>query len=127
MAGSEERERDQLLRELGLEGCAVPSGGRSAAEEDLWQRLAQLTEKYDQLYLLSRAVWELLREQTTLQESDLQAKLVVLMQQQQFATKPKADLCPDCDRPLQRIEGKYYKCIYCGYIQEFKSAFDRLL
>jgi uncharacterized protein with PIN domain len=95
--------------------------------EGLQAKLNQLTEKYQELYCLSRAMWELVREKTDLREEDLQARLAVVKAAQQIATKPKAAGCPQCDRPLQRIEGKHHRCIYCGYIEEFKSPFDRLL
>ena len=116
--------------------CARHSGpaprvkGKSTGASDangLDAKLAKLTEKYDRLYTLSRATWELVRESTELEEEDLIQRVLTLESQQNIATKPKADPCPDCDRPLQRIEGKHNKCIYCGYVQEFTSPFDKLL
>ena len=117
---------DGLMREMGATPPGKKGGATVSEQGDLAKELKALRKQYGELYLLSRAVWELLREKTDLQEADLQAKLGTLQAAQQLATKPKAEPCPECDRPLQRIEGKHYQCIYCGYIQAFQSPFDRL-
>lgn len=117
-----------LAREMGIDPKkGQGKTGRLGEEEGLSEKLATLTEKYEELYFLSRAMWSLLREKTDLQEQDLQDRLAQVRADHSLATKPKAERCPDCDRPLQRIEGKHHRCIYCGYIQEFNSPFDRLL
>ncbi|AFY40503.1 hypothetical protein Lepto7376_4395 [[Leptolyngbya] sp. PCC 7376] len=116
-----------IAQQLGDEKQVRRSTAGRDEPEGLQEKFDKLSEKYEELYCLSRSVWELLEETTDLQESDLQAKLAIVKARQQPATKPKAEGCPECDRPLQRIEGKHHRCIYCGYIQEFKSPFDKLL
>lgn len=116
-----------LAREMGAETRVKGKSSGSSDSDGLQVKLDQLTEKYDRLYTLSRAIWELVRESTALEEEDLIQRVTTLEAQKNIATKPKAAPCPDCDRPLQRIEGKHNKCIYCGYIQEFTSPFDKLL
>lgn len=116
-----------LAREMGLDSRASAKVGQGLESgDDLAAKVDALTEKYSELYLLSRAMWSLLQEKTDLQEADLQARLAQIRSDHTLATKPKAERCPDCDRPLQRIEGKHHRCIYCGYIQEFQSPFDKL-
>ena len=116
-----------MAQQLGDEGTSRRKTGVSGDAEGLQEQLQKLTEKYDELYCLSRSVWELLEASTDLTEKDLEEKLADVKARQKPATKPKAKGCPECDRPLQRIEGKHLRCIYCGYIQEFESPFDRLL
>lgn len=116
-----------LAREMGTEPRVKGQSAGPLDADGLQMRLEKLTEKYDRLYTLSRATWELVRENTVLEEEDLLLRVATLETQKNIATKPKAAPCPDCDRPLQRIEGKHNKCIYCGYIQEFTSPFDKLL
>lgn len=116
-----------LAREMGAEPRVKGKSAGSSDSDGLQVKLEKLTEKYDRLYTLSRATWELVRESTELEEEDLIQRVITLEAQKNIATKPKASPCPDCDRPLQRIEGKHNKCIYCGYIQEFTSPFDKLL
>lgn len=116
-----------VARQFDAEGKSRRSVGNEGGSEGLQEQLEKLTKKYDELYSLSRSVWELLAEKTELTGKDLEAKLVEVKARQKLATKPKAKGCPECDRPLQRIEGKHLRCIYCGYIQDFENPFDRLL
>ena len=116
-----------IAQQLGDEQQGRKSSAGREEPEGLQEKFEKLSEKYEELYCLSRSVWELLLETTELKEEDLETKLEVVKARQKPATKPKAEACPECDRPLQRIEGKHHRCIYCGYIQEFNSPFDKLL
>ncbi len=116
-----------IAQQLGDGGRSPRQMSGSEEGEGLQDKLEKLTERYEELYYLSRSVWELLEEATELTEEDLREKLEIVKSREKLATKPKAQSCPECDRPLQRIEGKHHRCIYCGYIQEFSSSFDKLL
>ncbi|OKH18306.1 hypothetical protein [[Limnothrix rosea] IAM M-220] len=116
-----------MAQQLGEPGRSPGSTAGRDEKDSVQDKLEKLTEKYAELYCLSRSVWELLEETTALTEADLQKKFDIVKSRQKLATKPKAQGCPQCERPLQRIEGKHHRCIYCGYIQEFSSPFDKLL
>lgn len=105
---------------------AKRSPNPSSRDQELQEQLQQLETKCDRLHLVCTALWALLREQTNLEEEDLLNKISFLEAQQKPTAKPKAELCPECSRPLQRLEGQYHRCIYCGYIQEFDQAFEKL-
>ena len=53
-----------MAQQLGDEGRSRGKSSVSSEAEGLQERLEKLTEKYDELYCLSRAVWELLEEST---------------------------------------------------------------
>lgn len=126
--GAKEREQQFKARIL----------GKQLTPEEEQTELQKLTDKVDQLQNLTIALWSLIQDKTDLTEADLKQKLAELAQEKQRKsdrtptvlreTKPKktAQDCPQCGRPLQKLENRFHKCLYCGYTQDFDSVFDTI-
>ncbi len=83
-----------------------------------------LEERIDKLLLVNMAVWELLKERTSLTEEDLQAKVHEIDMRDGVAdgkVTQKIMKCPKCDRTMSP---KHRKCLYCGAKELQNEAYD---
>ena len=81
----------------------------------------ELCEKIDKLALCCQAMWELIQQQTNLNESDLNRKVMEIdmrdgVNDQHMAKQAKK--CPRCD---SMISVKFQRCLFCGYVDEETS------
>lgn len=87
----------------------------------------ELANRLDQLTITTLAMWELIRDQTSLTEEDLIAK----MQEVDLRDGKKdgklvlgVKTCSACNRPANP---RHTKCLYCGATFEKESAFEGAL
>lgn len=118
-----------VFGDMGAYGAGRMDGARAAAgvgtpsahPEDI-KRLEAMVQK---LSLVNRAMWELVRDNTSLTDQHLLDKVEEIdlrdgKRDGKVGTPQKAT-CMKCGKVLQRGQNK---CLYCGTIQEFDSAFD---
>ena len=73
-----------------------------------------LRHRLDKICLVSQALWELLREKTSLTDDDLLHKMQeVDLRDGKLDARMAAELqkCPECGRAISARHGK---CLYCG-------------
>ncbi len=96
----------------------IRQAGRDAATAT--REVAELKEKIRHLELISRAIWELLRESAKLTEADLLQKVRDVDLDD---TNASAKQCGDCSRPNS---AKRLKCLYCGADLPQETAFEAI-
>ncbi len=105
--------------------AAASSAARGEARANTAQRgLASVEERLDKLLLVNMAVWELLKENTSLNEDDLLAKVHEIDMRDGVAdgkVTPTVQKCPKCDRTMSP---KHRKCLYCGAGELKSEAYD---
>jgi ribosomal protein S27AE len=87
-------------------------------------KIGNLADRVDQLTLVCKAMWALVRECTDLTEEDLLRKMEELDVHDGVAdgkvSRP-VTTCPKCKRPMS---AEHKKCLYCGFVQPVETAFD---
>lgn len=86
--------------------------------------LRQIYDRIDTLALTCQAMWELIRERTTLSDEDIERRM-----QEIDLRDGKADgkmntpvfECPDCGRNVSR---RHFRCLYCGAEFERQHLFE---
>lgn len=86
--------------------------------------LRQIYDRIDSLALTCQAMWELIRERTTLTDDDIEGRM-----QQIDLRDGKADgrmnapvfECTDCGRSVSR---RHFRCLYCGTEFERPHVFE---
>ncbi len=87
----------------------------------------ELSYRLDQLTLATMAMWELIRDQTSLTEKDLLSKMEEIDLRDGKETGKLAHgvkTCKSCNRP---INPNHKKCLYCGAKSEKDFAFEGAL
>lgn len=89
---------------------------RRASEKasDLREEVRQLSRRLDRLALVSHAMWELLREHTSLTDDDIRAKVVQIDKSDGIRDgkiTPRVSVCSQCGRPLNTTTSI---CPYCS-------------
>ncbi|TVR15146.1 MAG: hypothetical protein EA401_03290 [Planctomycetota bacterium] len=96
---------------------------RSKAVQNLRQ-VEHLQGKLDRLKLVTRALWEIVRDNTAISEAMLEAKVKEIDLRSGSADgrdhKPIVK-CQQCGRTIQRGQDT---CQYCGHVQGYDSVFD---
>lgn len=86
--------------------------------------LQQLEARVDKLVLVCRSMWELVRDNTSLTEDDLMAKVLELDLQDGVADgkmNPGVQQCAHCGRAMSP---RHARCLYCGREDVTREAFD---
>ena len=86
--------------------------------------LRRIYDRIDSLALTCQAMWELIRERTTLADEDIERRM-----QEIDLRDGKADgkmntpvfECPDCGRNVSR---RHFRCLYCGAEFERQHLFE---
>jgi hypothetical protein len=104
---------------------ALVSAEKSAHKSDvLAQRVADLEGALDRLLLVTRAVWELARDQAGLTEEALLQKIEEVDVRDGVKdgklTEP-AKRCPRCSRTMSK---RHRRCLYCGVEDGENDPFD---
>lgn len=68
--------------------------------------IEQLKKQLEQLSLISKALWEFIKESQNISEDDLVKKIEKIRQMDE-----KIEKCPKCGRIMNRNQNK---CLYCG-------------
>lgn len=114
---------------------ALDSGGAAAASRDASRAASRaeslagdvqfLEAKIDRMKLVTRALWEIVRDNTSITEAMLEAKVKEIDLRDGRADgrdgARAAMNCHACQRVIQR---GMTKCQYCGAEQGFESVFD---
>ena len=84
---------------------------------------AEINERLEQLLLVSAAMWELLRERTSLTENDLVAKIAEIDARDGTADGRITATPRKCAKCQRVIIPKHRRCLYCGHQVTFDSVF----
>ncbi len=77
-------------------------------------RVSTVDDKLERLMLVNAALWELIRDSTSLSDDDLKRKIQEIDLRDgkldgKMSSSPSS--CKDCGRTIGR---RHHKCIYCG-------------
>lgn len=78
------------------------------------EELARVSDKIDSLAITCQAMWELIRERTTLSDADIERKMQEIdLRDGKSDGKMRAPAteCSDCGRTISR---RHARCLYCG-------------
>jgi hypothetical protein len=96
---------------------AQDSAGRAARQgTELKSEIKSLEAKLSTLATACQAMWELLRDKSSLTEEQIQSKIEQLSGQMGEALQ-----CPQCGRQVSR---KKNRCLFCGIEAESDRVFD---
>ncbi|MFT5301409.1 MAG: hypothetical protein ACI87E_002512 [Mariniblastus sp.] len=114
------------LYQEGRINSATRKAGRAQLEaEQTKENLALLESKIETLALACQSLWELLRENTNLNETDLESKIeeIDLRDGRRDGKMTKiTEACPQCER---RTSCRRPRCLYCGTALENGELFGR--
>lgn len=99
------------------------SGARSRIES-VKDQFRLVENKIEKLKIVNQALWELIKERTSLEESDIIAKVKEIDGRDgklDGKNRTESLECAKCSRTLRRGDSK---CMYCGVETEFDSVFD---
>lgn len=99
------------------------SRAQSTAEQTRTE-VEALETRVERLKLVTRALWEIVRDNTPITEAMLEAKVTEIDRrdgQVDGRTSPGVLACQQCKRTIQRGQDA---CQYCGHVQGFESVFD---
>ncbi len=105
--------QNRLIRDVSQEAS---SAGRRA--RDAGQSAANVTEQLERLTLICAAMWELLRESSSVTDEDLLAKIrEVDLRDGRLDGQRSLDplVCPECRRANNR---RRISCLYCQAVLE---------
>jgi len=120
----------QNSRKRGLEGEIIAS--RKDTQLVLEKITHSLDERVNRLALICEAMWQLIKEQTELNEDDLKKRITKIELQEgrlegkinRTVSRELPQICPECGARLSR---KYNHCQFCGYKSQKKlSPFQSL-
>ncbi|MDJ0657308.1 MAG: hypothetical protein QNJ40_24315 [Xanthomonadales bacterium] len=104
---------------------ARSQSARAARQSDRTaQSLADLEGKVDQLALTCQALWELVREKTDLDDSDILERISEVDLRDGTADgrmTAQVQECASCHRVLHR---RHRRCMYCGAAAPTQDVFD---
>jgi len=86
--------------------------------------LKQVYDRIDSLALTCQAMWELVRERTTLTDEDIENRMQEIdLRDGQQDGKMKTPVfdCVDCGR---KVSGRHSRCLYCGTEFEKSHLFE---
>jgi hypothetical protein len=95
------------------------------AHEKVQREVHRLESKIDGLALVSQALWELVREHTSLTDADIRAKIGEIDARDgrvDGRISGMASACAKCNRP---IHSRQSACMYCGATIDRAHAFER--
>lgn len=91
---------------------------------DVSSDMHDIEDRLDKLVMISQAMWELLRDNTSLEESDLFNKIQEIDLRdgvEDGRVTPTVQKCRDCGRVMHP---RHNKCLYCGREKLHEQAFD---
>jgi hypothetical protein len=99
------------------DGAAIAAAG-AAHEAGATARQAAtevefLSKDVERLYMVTHALWQLLKEEHGYDDAKLQRKVMALDLAEHDEPKPPPLPCPSCSRPVSR---RHPRCIYCGAV-----------
>ncbi len=84
------------------------------AATDATARIVKLEQRYDQLRLISMAVWNLLKERLQLTDADLAKYVDELRAEAAAAEQERNPELIECTKCKRKIPAKSATCLYCG-------------
>jgi prefoldin subunit 5 len=112
--------------EVANAGAASYAQGRARSAQEA---VRHLENRVEQLNFICQAMWQLLQEQTNLDEQTLIQRVQYLEDQydenqvEQANTNQRRSKCPQCERTMSP---RHDTCLYCGAGRPIDSAFDLL-
>lgn len=88
------------------------------------REVEHLQTKLDRLKLVTRALWEIVRDNTSISEAMLEAKVKEIDLRSGAADgrdQRRITKCQKCGRTIQRGQDT---CQYCGHVQGYDSVFE---
>ncbi len=84
------------------------------AAGDATARIVKLEQRYDQLRLISMAMWNLLKERLRLTDADLATYVDALRAEAAAAEQERNPELIECTKCKRKISAKSATCLYCG-------------
>ncbi len=107
--------------------ASARASARSEAGANRAERaVISLEERIDKLLLVNMAVWELLKERTSLTEEDLLAKVQEVDLRDGVADGKVTKLVKKCHKCSRTMSPKHRKCLYCGAEELQNEAYDNV-
>jgi len=100
--------------------AAAASTDASSAKRDV----ADMQKEIGRLKLVCAAVWDLVKEKTSLTEDDLIAKVAELDAKDGVADGQLTRRVRQCVQCQRTVAAKQTKCMYCGTVQPVGSVFE---
>lgn len=100
------------------------AGRAESAAQQVHDYARSLEQKVDRLALVTRALWEIVRDRTTVSEAMLEEKVREIDQRdgrQDGKVGQAVTRCHNCGKVVQKGQDT---CQYCGAVQGFESVFD---
>ena len=95
-------------------GSSHPDPARNRPK-DHSSELTELRDDVERLYLITDALWRILRDRQGLDETEIVRQITEIDMEDGILSgrkaKSPAKPCPKCNRPIGRQRGK---CIFCG-------------
>ena len=96
---------------------------RSAAQQ-AQDEARDLNEKLERLKLVTRALWEIVRDNTPITEAMLEAKVSEVDRRDGVVDGKSGAVLNKCQKCNKVVQKGQDKCQYCGAVQGFDSIFD---
>ena len=88
------------------------------------QIITELDEKIDQLALKCQALWEIVRSETSLSDSDIKTKIHEIDMRDGVSDGKITKSERHCNSCGHAVGKRYVRCLYCGKPIEGKEVFD---
>ncbi|HVC01731.1 MAG TPA: hypothetical protein VND80_05955 [Steroidobacteraceae bacterium] len=95
-------------------GLGKKSLDAARAATDATARIVKLEQRYDQLRLISMAMWNLLKDRLQLTDADLATHVEALRAQAAAAEHDRNPELIECTKCKRKIPAKSATCLYCG-------------
>ena len=86
-----------------------------------------LEDRLDRLSLVCRALWELLKDRTDLQEEDLVTKVREIDMRDGKEDGKMGRTVKNCGKCGRTMSARHSRCLYCGAQDLSAEAFDRTM
>ena len=96
-----------------------------SAEERARREVARLEAKVDGLALVSQALWELVRERTSLTDADIRAKVSEIDERDGRVDGRLLGTPSNCEGCGRTVHTRQAACMYCGTAVHRKHVFER--
>jgi ribosomal protein L32 len=95
----------------GAKSDAARASGKASRVEDEVRRLG---DRIDSLALICQAMWELIRERTTLSDQDIERRMEEIDLRDGKADGKMTSLPQNCSNCGRIVARRHSRCMYCG-------------
>jgi hypothetical protein len=113
-----------LSQNRAIAGAAKAASSAQSKASSLQEEIQVIHKRIDRLKLVCNAMWEMIRDNTSITEDDVLAKVKEIDARDGLVDgrhSPSASNCRNCGRTVQKGQEK---CQYCGTQVGFESVFD---